>query len=145
MYETIKLIWTDEDFENMGWHDNRLYGIIFDTQRFRLSFDIDYIFEWSETLDSFLVAPSTLDFENISNTSIKIDFRDTQSIIIHQILRINERKTPFGNIEWFYTIETDVGEISFWATSFVQNIKAIPIWTTAQDLDRTPSFNFSTP
>lgn len=140
MNKNIKLVWTDEDFENMGWHDNRLYGIIFDTQEFRLSFDIDYIFESSDSWDSFLVAPSNLNFENVSNTSIKIDFNNTQNIIISQVLRINERKTPYGNLEWFYIIETDVGEISFWATGYVQNIRAKPIWITSQDLNRRPSF-----
>ncbi|MDI9857718.1 hypothetical protein [Flectobacillus roseus] len=140
MTETIIPLWTNEDFNNMGWHDNRLYGIIFDTQNFRISLDIDYIFEWSDSWKSFLVAPCSLNFENVSNTNIKIEFGDTQNIIISCVKRINESKTPNGNLQWFFIIETDVGDISFWATGFTQKLRDEPIWSTAQDLDRIPSF-----
>jgi hypothetical protein len=42
---------------------------------------------------------------------------------------------------WTFTGQaSDVGDISFWATGFTQKLRDEPIWSTAQDLDRIPSF-----
>jgi hypothetical protein len=80
-FDVEKWIWTDADFERMGWHDVRLHGIAryekverdeavgsekhyFGTE---LLLDIDYILKWV-TADpnhwKFWIAPSTLVFEN---------------------------------------------------------------------------------
>ncbi len=44
-YILEKSIWTDLDFENMGWHDSRIHSVAFG-ENFELIFDIDYIFKW---------------------------------------------------------------------------------------------------
>lgn len=138
--KTMKHKWSEKDFDIMNWYDNRLYSITFDTQSFKIAFDIDYILEWANSLDSFLVAPCKLNFENVHNIVINIDFGNTQNIIINKILRENNRKTPNENFtEWFYVIETDVGNISFWATGFIQMSNLEPIWHGERDLNRKPS------
>lgn len=135
----IKQKWSDENFDEMDWYDNRLYAIIFDTQHFSIIFDIDYILKWAESWDKFLLAPCRLSFGNVSNTVINIDFGNTQNIIISKIRRENKRNSPNDKFtEWFYTIETDVGNINFWATGFIQISNSEPIWNEERDLNRNP-------
>lgn len=69
----VKPIWTDADFEEMGWHDGRLYGIIISDEDFSLTLDIDYIFKWensSEEITGFWVSPCDLVFENVSGFKV---------------------------------------------------------------------------
>lgn len=73
-YKPEKSIWTEKDYEQMGWHDCHIYGLVFqndDSDSFAtdLIFDIDYIFQWVHPTPpqrnfSFWVAPCTLKFEN---------------------------------------------------------------------------------
>jgi hypothetical protein len=44
-YQLEKSLWTEKDFDTMGWHDSFVYGISFG-ENFQLLFDIDYIFKW---------------------------------------------------------------------------------------------------
>ena len=66
-----RAVWTDADYETMGWHDVAIHGIAFeDDGASRLLLDLDYIVEWlcpvppSKSL-AFLVTPATLIFENV--------------------------------------------------------------------------------
>ncbi len=43
-YQLEKNIWTDTDFEKMGWHDNHIYKIRLIKD---LELDIDYILQWN--------------------------------------------------------------------------------------------------
>jgi hypothetical protein len=43
--EIEKTIFTEADFDRMGWHDNRIYQLKYDTD---LELDIDYIVKWNE-------------------------------------------------------------------------------------------------
>ena len=49
-YELEKKIWTEVDFQIMGWHDSPIYGLSFQsepsTHSSELILDIDYIFQW---------------------------------------------------------------------------------------------------
>jgi len=45
-----KTVWTDADFETMGWHDNAVHAIAVEPappHPGSLLLDIDYIVEWS--------------------------------------------------------------------------------------------------
>ncbi|MDV4012483.1 hypothetical protein BAY06_08330 [Elizabethkingia anophelis] len=42
----VKDIWTDMDFEQMGWHDNYIHAIVFPNENQKLVLDMDYIFKW---------------------------------------------------------------------------------------------------
>ena len=65
IYQLEKFLWTDHDFENMDWHDCKLFAISFG-DNFQLLLDIDYIFKWVQTGKTFKfwVSPCTLVFEN---------------------------------------------------------------------------------
>ncbi len=41
-----KEIYQTEDFDQMGWHDCKIYAMAFDEIKFKFFLDIDYIFEW---------------------------------------------------------------------------------------------------
>ena len=81
-YELEKAIWTETDFEVMGWHDSIIHGISFsnhpETFEASLLFDIDYTFqrildEASQTY-SFFVSPCTLVFYEVVDLNIDISF-----------------------------------------------------------------------
>ena len=71
-YQLEKKIWTDADFDKMGWHDSNIYKIRLTED---LELDIDYILQWNkpglEGLPfTFWVAPATLVFKNIRNLNL---------------------------------------------------------------------------
>ena len=81
-YELEKAIWTEFDFDIMGWHDAPVYGMALfsdsTTLTTELVFDLDYIFEWINPVPpdncfSFWIAPSTLVFKNITDLAIQTD------------------------------------------------------------------------
>jgi hypothetical protein len=44
-YNLDKWVWSDKDFEIMGWHDCPIYALKFDD---KVSLDLDYIFQWND-------------------------------------------------------------------------------------------------
>lgn len=67
-----KAVWTDGDFEQMGWHDSRIHALSLleddDLPPSRLLLDLDYIVRWVEPARrqkyfTFWVAPATLVFD----------------------------------------------------------------------------------
>jgi hypothetical protein len=45
-YNIEKTIWTESDFDNMGWHDASLGGMIANPDKYEYLIDLDYIFKW---------------------------------------------------------------------------------------------------
>src|SRR5689334_9123992 len=79
-----KAVWTDGDFDTMGWHDATVHAIAFheDEQGAQdaLLLDLDYIVRWLDPEPpaeyfTFLVAPATLVFENVWNLQGELDTR----------------------------------------------------------------------
>ncbi|MCT4174833.1 hypothetical protein HZP56_17895, partial [Elizabethkingia anophelis] len=91
----VKDIWTDMDFEQMGWHDNYIHAIVFPNENQKLVLDIDYIFKWvlneTSTLYDFWVSPSNLIFMDVLNLKINLDFQNTVGLGIQDINRSNPR------------------------------------------------------
>ncbi|CAI9673591.1 MULTISPECIES: hypothetical protein [Elizabethkingia] len=137
----VKDIWTDMDFEQMGWHDNYIHAILFPNENQKLVLDIDYIFKWvlneTSTLYDFWVSPSNLIFMDVLNLKINLDFQNTVGLGIQDINRSNPRPYPNGKgLKWDYSIFTDNGSIVFESSGFVQNIKKQPILTNSTTLIR---------
>ncbi|WP_196138288.1 hypothetical protein [Aliikangiella sp. G2MR2-5] len=137
----IKETWSDSDFENMGWHDCRLYDLAFPDENFELKLDIDYIFEWLKDnkgdVSGFLVSPCELVFENVSAFKVDVDFNDSMFLFIENIMRFNERLTPNKKMTmWDFKIECEHGYISFSATGFKQKIMKPPVRSETQDIKR---------
>ncbi|MGO4622608.1 hypothetical protein AB4Z34_16890 [Ensifer sp. 2YAB10] len=89
----IKAIWTDVDFNDMGWHDCRLYGIKLLDEGFNLSLDIDYMFRWPEL--GFGVSPCVLKFFNVFDLKIDLDYDRNLLCFISDINRL-EARSPNG-------------------------------------------------
>jgi hypothetical protein len=109
--KTNKKVWKEEDFESMNWHDCKVYGIGFDSDNFRLIFDIDYILEWIKPENNkyfkFWVSPSSLIFKNVYDLSIDISITDGFEIC--KILRENpnaprNKEHIERDVEWSWRI-----------------------------------------
>ncbi|MBI0401369.1 hypothetical protein [Cyclobacterium marinum] len=138
-YELEKKIWTDADFEKMGWHDCRIYKIRLTE---KLELDIDYILQWNkpdiEGLPfTFWVAPATLVFKNINNIQIEIDTAFDEAVEIEDI----ELNKSDNKIQW--TIITLQGDIEFTADGFTQWIRQEPFFQFGQTISYIERCGFS--
>lgn len=139
-----KSIWTEDDFDQMGWHDNRIYGIAFGMKESEIIFDIDYILEWTEAAEEeetnfkFQIAPSTLVFRNV------YDFYISSSIISDMKIEDIYRSKPARpknaayvkeQIEYEWTIETTSGEITFISVGYKQILRKAPVLQSTQQID----------
>lgn len=140
----VKHIWTDADFDDMGWHDSRLYSLSFPDENFEFSLDIDYIFQWVQPTSisfQFWVSPCTLVFENVIDLKIDIDFSNSITISIIGIERSSDRMSPNGKaVMWKYAIETDKGILTFLSTGFRQYVRDNPRLIDSQDLGRAEQY-----
>jgi hypothetical protein len=141
-YEIGKWVWTEADFDRMGWHDVRVHAVAFLPDTFELMFDIDYILEWvypapNETYYKFLVAPATLVFENVYEVVMELDEPDFELDTI-------ERKEPrepknaqyIGRgTEWLWSLEAHRGGMSFRSVGYKQYIRSEPVLSQSQTLE----------
>ena len=144
IFSKVKKIWTDNDFEQMGWHDCRLYGFFFDYKNFDLVLNIDYIFEWVKDQNNpnkfigFQVAPCSLIFEACTDLKISIDLNNTSDIIINRLKRENPRLTPngkFTEMDYFIDLNNE-NTLSFSAIGYRQILNDKPTFSENQDLGR---------
>jgi len=144
IYTVEKWIWTEDDFERMGWHDSQIHAMAFSPANFELILDIDYILKWihpkpEETYYKFWVAPATLVFENVYE--IDITTRSYPSgLEIDAITRKDlgaPRNAEFIRKahEWLWTIECHEGEITFRSAGYKQYIRTYPVFGGQQTLD----------
>lgn len=123
IYELEKSIWTEDDFELMGWHDSQIYKMALGQD---LEFDIDYIFKWNQPdLEglpfTFWVAPATLVFKKAKILSFDFELAMEDVFEIDYIERqIAEHKTT-------WLIVTQRGEIEFTCEGFDQYIRQKPL------------------
>ncbi|MDU0369667.1 hypothetical protein ACFPAF_04615 [Hymenobacter endophyticus] len=129
-YQLEKWVWTEADFEQMGWHDARIYAVQFGQE---ISFDIDYIFQWVQSDEddyfSFWVAPATLIFPEAVHVAWAIDFRPNQELEIEHISR---QTSAIGATVW--CIETHQGDIRITAEGFRQIIRRPPTLQVGQQI-----------
>jgi len=136
-YELEKSVWTDADFEVMGWHDATIWSIAVVGEQFELLFDIDYIFQWvhpvpPEQYFSFWVSPATLVFEGVQNIKIDIELDYIQQIEVADINREGPFASPDGSItNWKWLVELQQGQIEFEATGFTQYVRKTPFFAEA--------------
>jgi hypothetical protein len=144
-YELEKWVWTEADFDVMGWHDSQIHAMAFFPEEFELAFDIDYIFQWvdpqpNETYFKFWVAPATLVFKNVFDVEFEIDSYNGK-LEIDNIKREDESSPINAQFigkasEWRWTIECQEGEIRFRSVGYEEFIRALPQLTMTQTLDR---------
>ena len=126
----VKELWTDADFDQMGWHDCRIYSVRFPDNEHRLMLDIDYIFRWDKLPEDsfrFWVSPCELVFRNVSDLKAGIDFKNYMQLFIMELKRGNPHPSPYGQVTlWDYEIDCDNGRISFAASGFEQLVREQP-------------------
>lgn len=142
-FELEKWIWTEQDFDVMGWHDATVYGLQLEQN---LALDIDYIFEWNppemEGLPfTFWVAPCTLIFER--PTELSFELTGTFNATCLEIADI-ERIAIGQTFRW--TIDTHQGDIAFNANTFRQIVRREPCFQFGQTIpyDERGGFSFDT-
>ena len=151
-YELEKWVWTEEDFERMGWHDSRIYALAFSPETFELLLDIDYIFQWinpepGETFYKFWVAPATLIFENVSDVDFDIGSYNSGLEIIN--IRRDEARKPRNaehiqrQTEWQWTLDCQQGDIKLWSVGYKQYIRSAPRSDMGQKLGLTARGRYS--
>ena len=137
MNMTYKSIWSEEDFEQLNWHDVivHAFSIIPREYDYELMLDIDYIFEWINPAPlakhfSFVIAPATLSFPGAWD--IKTDIATRKDILepisILDIQRKNPRETNTANVfNWDWSIILEQGSIKFNGYGFKQYVRKEPL------------------
>jgi hypothetical protein len=149
-----KAVWTDADFDIMGWHDATVHAIGFDDEddRSLLMLDLDYIVRWIDPQPpsqnyTFFVAPATLVFEDVSHLAgdmrpygVELDIDD-----LHRVEAEDDRQRAAGVCPWH--IEGHDFDMTFLASGFRQHFRARPRHTDGQTLsaDARGEISFAQP
>lgn len=138
-YELEKHIWTDADFDQMGWHDAQIYQFHLAED---LYLDIDYILHWNnpdlEGLPfTFWVAPATLVFKSVRN--LTFDF----CISRHDDFEMEDMERTKNGNGYRWTIITRSGEIEFDAEGYEQYIRQQPFFQFGQTISYIERNGFS--
>ncbi|MCL1919072.1 MAG: hypothetical protein FWG14_12335 [Peptococcaceae bacterium] len=142
MYQLDKSVWTQDDYEQMGWHDCVVHGIGFasgnEQYPYDLLFDIDYIFNWVHPVPpekhfSFWISPCTLIFKDIYSLHMQIESDALDFLEIDVIKMVN--KTEQNGV-WVYEWEIWLQEgcISFKSSGFRQIIRFKPVFSKTLSL-----------
>ena len=139
-YELEKSIWSENDFDLMGWHDATVWSMLANSEEYEYLLDLDYIFKWvdpkeNETYFKFWISPVTMAFENASD--IVIDIESSQGLIeISELVMVNPRPSPNGKFtQHTYRFECQEGFISITATGFKMHVRQKPKLIQGQSLD----------
>ena len=145
IFELEKEIWTELDYEQMGWHDSSIYGMSFltpnDGAATHLAFDIDYIFKWvhpvhPKEIFSFWVAPCTLVFKDTFDLTMNIDSRGGIANMLDIADLFLTSKVEQEPNKWIYEWMIDLreGYIKLKSSGFNQIVRQQPIFTDGQVL-----------
>jgi hypothetical protein len=126
-YQLEKRIWTENDFEKMGWHDTTIYKVRLAED---LELDIDYILQWNKPeLEgipfTFWVAPATLVFKEVTNLNFEFATNFEEPFEIDDIERTSEN---------YWTIITRQGAFQFSCKGFEQFIRQEPFFEFGQTI-----------
>ena len=142
-FELEKAIWTEEDFDQMGWHDVHIHAIAFSTESHELLFDIDYIFAWvnpeaPKMHFTFWMAPCTLIFANVHSFTAEIGWG--LGLEVSQVEREEAGRPKNADHikrekEWKWTFECQEGSFSFHAVGYRQITRNRPIRAKAQSFE----------
>lgn len=129
-YKLEKYVWTEKDYENMGFNLATVHSIGFVPTKYELMFDIDYIFRRIDpkppsSYYTLWIAPATLVFRNINEQNIEIGgiYGDGLQLDGSGINRLESRSPRNADYiedktEWKWIIDMHYGEASFWSTGY---------------------------
>ena len=139
---------SNDDFKDLSWHDNHLYGISWKvggkSDISDLILDIDHICEWlcdkTKRTCSFKVAPATLTFHGITDLKMHMDWGDSGFQTSHvggtpilEIKRelVREQKVYFDRPYYQWRIQLasphQKSFVSFGAWGFTMVLRKAPI------------------
>jgi hypothetical protein len=150
-----KYIWTDDDFELMGWHDVKVHAISFQESHgtfgsvsklgyyplplgSRLLLDLDYIVEWvrptpPERHFSFWISPATLVFENVQRVAGgELDLVPGYGLLLDIQSLDRSEPHPSGVSDW--ALEGHNFTLSLSSTGYRQYLRRRPVSSTHQYL-----------
>ena len=138
---TVKEVWTNEDFDMMGWFEATIYNIQFPDLFREMTWDIDYIFNRlhkpEEREPDYLVAACRLMFFEVSHLKFRLDFKENiLELEVQSMKRRAINPMEDGTPLWFYYIRANYGTISFVSTGFEMTIVQQPVFSHEQDLGR---------
>lgn len=140
-YFLERAVWTDADFDSMGWHDATIHAIAFLPDTSELALDLDYILEWvepspSREASSFWVAPATFIFENAFEAEIQL--HPLLDVTVQGLERRDPQPTRPGFAgpitAWQWLMDCNEGSITLRATGFRQIFRRAPIRVDRQSL-----------
>lgn len=145
IFSLSKSIWTQDDYEQMGWHDCSIYGLTFlpvdEEGATNLLFDIDYIFKWVNPSKpgqpfSFWISPCTLLFKDTFALTINVDRRGgtTDMLEIADLYLVDKVEQETKNWIYEWKIDLQEGDIKFKSSGFEQIVRQKPIFTGGQFL-----------
>jgi len=135
-----KSVWTDADFDAMGWHDATVHALAIepeDQDPGRLLVDLDYIVEWVQPTEDkdpfgFWVVPATLVFAHAWDLTVDIDLHSAAlELELNAITRTPGQ--PFGRSIW--TLEGHNFTVTVTSEGFRQYLRTEPLWSPSQQLD----------
>ncbi len=134
LFELEKTIWTDADFDQMGWHDVTIHAIAFSTETNELLLDIDYLFAWVDPEEpdphyTFWMAPCTLVFANVHSFKADIDWG--LGLEISDVIREDAGRPQNADYiqkekEWKWVFDCQEGAFSFHSVGYVQFTRRPP-------------------
>lgn len=134
-----KEVWSDEDFDVMGWHDATVHGLAFNPYEWSLALDLDYIFKWvtpprGQERYKFWVAPVTMHFEAVSDIRFDFPWTPFERLEIADLYREKTDPKVDGEKPRFrYRFDCHVGEISLMSHGFQMFVRHAPVLGYGQD------------
>ncbi|MFC6066832.1 hypothetical protein [Streptomyces ochraceiscleroticus] len=136
-----KSVWSESDFEDMGWHDATVHGLY--VQRTdgvlpRLLLDLDYIVRWVHPIPpakyfSFWMSPATLVFDEFWDIEGDFDHKGTYpELTIDDVHRLVPGDGRADFPQWH--IEGHAFDLKFRAAGFRQYFRQAPRLSSVQVL-----------
>lgn len=130
-YKPEKMLWTDKDFEQMGWHDNPIHALAFQPESHEVSLDIDYIFKWEQPLSGenhyrFWISPATLVFEDVFDLKVNHDGYAGLTILGIERRETGKPELRFPKKIWKWRIDCGEAKWELCATGYRQLIRKPP-------------------
>ena len=143
MSETELTQWSEQDFDDLSWHDNAVHAIRVIEGEYgagKLILDIDFILEWLRD-DSgeirFKIAPAALEFHDVTHLKIALDYETPTAgltpFTLDRIERRIEKRDGYEAILWELVVNWPHGGITFEAKGFRQVLRG-PAVVSAQQV-----------
>jgi hypothetical protein len=136
--------WTEQDFDDLGWHDCHVHAIRFhnpdEGYDFDLVLDIDQILEWIEVQGgfNFVVAPALLTFSNVNELVIGLELACKENLAIDRIEREEISAEPYREFRWtihFHSLAGHKNTMRFRSNGFVLALTKQPRTIECQGLE----------